>query len=76
MISVQTVLAIFLVQAIFFTGVWYAANRAATAQTRLDLKNIGDKVRQSELKLLYVAMMICPEEKRQEVLNALVRRLT
>ena len=53
------------------------------AQARQDLKNIGDKVRQSELKLIYVAMMTCydpepkrSEEKRQEVLNALVRRLT
>lgn len=83
----ETVIAIFVLQATFFAGVFWASTHAALNKLRQDQKrdsdqarternNIGDKVRQIELKLFYVAMMVCPDEKRQEVLNALVRRLT
>lgn len=50
--------------------------RAELAKAKQDNNNIGDKVRQTELKLMYVAWMLSPEEKKQEILNALVRRLT
>ena len=43
---------------------------------RRDINGIGEKVRQIELKLLYTAMFLSPEDKKQELLNALVRRLT
>lgn len=46
------------------------------AAALIQRNNIGDKCRQVELKLFYATVMMCPEEKRQEVLNALVRRLT
>jgi hypothetical protein len=60
---------------------WVAATKltemdASIAKAKQDNNNIGDKVRQLELKQFYVAMMVTPEEKRQEILNALVRRLT
>jgi hypothetical protein len=84
---IETVVGIFILQVTFFAGVFWAFTRAAIAQlrqeqkreadqARLERNNIGDKVRQTELKLFYVAMMISTEEKRQEILNALVRRLT
>ena len=40
------------------------------------VNGLGDKGRQTELKLFYVATMLSPEDKKQEILNALVRRLT
>jgi hypothetical protein len=60
--------------------------RGEIAQAKLDAEeekqsalnqrnNIGEKVRQVESKLWYLAWMTCPEDKRQEVLNAMVRRL-
>lgn len=44
------------------------------AEALAQRNNIGEKVRQTESKLWYLAWMTCPEEKRQEVLNAMVRR--
>jgi hypothetical protein len=60
---------------------WSAATefttiRAELARAKQDTNNLGDKVRQTELKLFYVAWMLSPEDKKQEILNALVRRLT
>jgi hypothetical protein len=60
---------------------WTAATEVTTfrselAKAKQDNNNIGDKVRQTELKLFYVAWMLAPEDKKQEILNALVRRLT
>ena len=74
--KIETVLLIFLLQVTFFAGVTWAVTRASIAQLRKDLNGIGDKGRQTELKLFYVAMMLSPEDKKQEILNALVRRLT
>jgi hypothetical protein len=54
----------------------FTTMRASIAKAKQDNNNIGDKVRQLELKQFYVAMMVTPEAKRQEILNALVRRLT
>lgn len=50
--------------------------RGDVAKAKHDNNAIGDKVRQMELKLFYVAMMTSDEENRQEILNALVRRLS
>lgn len=66
---------------ILITKVWQVAVESTTirgemAKAKQDLNNLGDKNRQQELKLFYVAMMVTPEPKRQEILNALVRRLT
>lgn len=74
--KLETVLELFVLQVTFFAGVFWAITRSSLAQLRQDLNNLGAKERQNELKLFYVAMMVCPEEKRQEILNALVRRLT
>lgn len=74
--KIETAIGIFVLQIAFFCGVFWAVTRAELARARKDLNNLGDKNRQLELKLLYSIVMICPEEKRQEVLNALMRRLT
>lgn len=54
----------------------FTTMRAELAKAKQDNNNVGDKVRQLELKQFYVAMMVTPEPKRQEILNVLVRRLT
>jgi hypothetical protein len=61
--------------------IWLIASEFTTmkgelAKAKTDNNNLGDKVRQLELKMFYTAMMNTPEDKRQEVLNALVRRLS
>ncbi len=61
---------------IWLLAVEFTTVRAELAKAKSDNNNLGDKVRQQELKLFYVAMMVTPEAKRQEILNALVRRLT
>lgn len=74
--KVETALLIFILQVTFFAGVHWALTRSDLARMRKDLNGIGDKGRQTELKLFYVAWMLAPDEKKQEILNALVRRLT
>lgn len=74
--KIETAIIVFVLQLTFFAGVTWAVTRAAIAQLRKDVNGLGDKGRQLELKLFYVAMMVTPDEKRQEILNALVRRLT
>jgi len=61
---------------IWIMAVEFTTMRGQLDKAKTDNNNLGDKVRQQELKLFYVAMMVTPEAKRQEVLNALVRRLT
>jgi hypothetical protein len=75
-VKIELALAIFVLQVTFFAAVFWATTRTALRQIGKDQNGIADKGRQTELKLFYVAMMLCPEEKRQEVLNALVRKLT
>lgn len=85
--KVEWVVIVFGLQATFFAAVFWATTRMALAQLRKDHErdkaealqqrnNIGDKVQQVYLKLFYVAWMLSPEDKKQEILNALVRRLT
>ena len=45
-------------------------------QLKRDITNIGEKLRQTESKLWYYVFATCPENQRQEVLNAMVRRLS
>lgn len=73
---IETVVIVFVLQLTFFAGVFWAITRSAIAQLRKDMTGIGEKVRQVESKLWYLAWTTCPEEKRQEVLNAMVRRLS
>lgn len=61
---------------IWLMAVQFTTLREQLAKAKQDNNNLGDKVRQNELKLFYVAMMTCTDGTRQEVLNALVRRLT
>jgi len=61
---------------LWLMAVEFTTIREQLAKAKQDNNNLGDKVRQTELKLFYVAMMTTPEDKRQEILNALVRRLT
>jgi hypothetical protein len=61
---------------IWMMAVEFTTVRGELAKAKQDNNNLGDKVRQNELKLFYVAWMLSPEEKKQEILNALVRRLT
>lgn len=62
---------------IWLMAVEFTTVRGELAKARQDANNIGDKVRQQELKLFYTAMLLAPDDqKRQEILNALVRRLT
>jgi hypothetical protein len=83
---IETVVLVFILQVTFFAGVFWAVTRASIVQLRKDqeeenadlrkdLTGIGEKVRQTESKVWYIAWMLTPEEKREEVLNAMVRRL-
>ena len=69
-------LAIFVAQLSFFAGVFWSSTRKEFARIRKNEDGLGEKGRQTELKLFYVALMLAPDEKRQEILNALVRKLT
>lgn len=61
---------------LWLMAVEFTTIREQLAKAKQDNNNLGDKVRQTELKLFYVAWMVAPEDKKQEILNALVRRLT
>lgn len=79
-LTVQSALLIFLLSTalngLIFIAVQWAVMKGEIARGKKDINNLGDKNRQVELKLFYVAMMTAPDEKKQEILNALVRRLT
>lgn len=61
---------------LWIMAVEFTTLREQLAKAKQDNNNLGDKVRQTELKLFYVAWMLASEDKKQEILNALVRRLT
>ncbi len=72
----ETVILINVLGLVFAAAAFYTSTKLLLGQLRKDINGVGDASRQTYLKLMYVAMMIAPEEKRQEILNALVRRLT
>jgi hypothetical protein len=63
---------------VWLMAVEFTTIRAELAKAKQDNNNLGDKVRQNELKLFYAAVMLSRDKPdvQQEILNALVRRLT